>query len=151
MPAPALGLVLLLAITLLSENVNNRSFVAMAENIWSLPFLFALYVQPANVNPWIYWAIASLQQAFPYVHAIQVAWVSRNSGSVRTRAVSASVYNMTVQVSKFSTGFHNHDADVESLSWLCYPRHQASSAQTSIERTTHRDTATETVSSSVSA
>lgn len=35
----------------------------------------------------------------PYSHPLQVGWVSRNSGGVATRTVSASVYNMYVFVS----------------------------------------------------
>lgn len=31
------------------------------------------------------------------MHAIQVAWCSRNAGSIRNRTVSASLYNMTAQ------------------------------------------------------
>lgn len=34
-----------------------------------------------------------------YAHAAQVGWCSRNAGSVRTRTVSASLYNMFVQAS----------------------------------------------------
>lgn len=98
-PAPALGLVFLIVITIISEIVNHRTFVAMSISIWNAAFLFALYGLPANANKWVYWTIASLQQAFPYVHALQVAWVSRQSGSVRTRTISAAIYNMAVQVS----------------------------------------------------
>lgn len=98
-PAPALGLVLLILITLLSEYVENRSFVAMSQSIWNAILLFVLYGLSANTGKWTYWAVASLQQAFPYVHALQVAWISRQSGSVRTRTLSAAIYNMLVQVS----------------------------------------------------
>ncbi|PWN49141.1 MFS general substrate transporter [Violaceomyces palustris] len=98
-PSPVLGLFLLILITVISERFNNRSFVAMAQNIWYLPFMVALYTLPSNTSPWTYWAVSSLTLAAPYVHAIQVAWISRQSGSVRTRTVSASVYNMFVQVS----------------------------------------------------
>lgn len=98
-PAPALGLILLIAVTIVSEHVHNRSFIAMTMAIWNTVFYFALYGIPANASPWTYWALASLQQAFPYVHALQVAWVSRQSGSVRTRTISAALYNMAIQVS----------------------------------------------------
>ena len=98
-PAPALGLLMLFLVTILSENINNRSFVAMLLSVWNVPFFFALYSLPPNASRWTYWALASLQQAYPYVHALQVAWVSRQSGSVRTRTISAAIYNMTVQVS----------------------------------------------------
>lgn len=41
-------------ITLISETVNDRSFVSMAENVWALPFLIALYTLPDNPNQWLY-------------------------------------------------------------------------------------------------
>ncbi|KAF3008722.1 hypothetical protein E8E13_009736 [Curvularia kusanoi] len=61
----------MLLITAFSELVNNRSFVSMAEDAWLLPVV-----------------IVSI-----------VAWTSRNAGSVQNRTVSASLYNMFVQVS----------------------------------------------------
>ncbi|CAO1624228.1 unnamed protein product [Parajaminaea phylloscopi] len=98
-PAPALGLVLLLAVTTLTEVVNNRSFVCMLEDLWSAPCYLALFLLPKSAGHWSYWSIASLQQAAPYVHPAQVAWVARNSGSVRARTISAALYNMCVQIS----------------------------------------------------
>ncbi|CAO1623234.1 unnamed protein product [Sympodiomycopsis kandeliae] len=98
-PAPALGLVFLILITILSEVVDNRSFVAMSMNVWHFASFLALYKLPSNESPWIYWTVATIQQAYPYTHALQVAWISRQSGSVRTRTISAAIYNMAVQVS----------------------------------------------------
>lgn len=93
-PAPALGLVMLVLVTLISELVDNRSFVCMSANVWFFVLTLALYCLPADSSRWEFWVIATLQQAWPYVHAIQVGWLSRNSGSVRTRTISAAVYNM---------------------------------------------------------
>ncbi|PWN31533.1 MFS general substrate transporter [Meira miltonrushii] len=98
-PAPVLGLLLLILITMISERVKYRIFVASSIAVWNAIFLFTLFGLPANASKWTYWAIASLQQAYPYVHALQVALVSRQAGSVRTRTISAAIYNITVQIS----------------------------------------------------
>ncbi|KEZ40889.1 hypothetical protein SAPIO_CDS7886 [Scedosporium apiospermum] len=79
----------MLLITAISELVNNRSFVSMAEDAWLLPCFAALIALPDPINPWSYFAIATVLLAFPY----------RNAGSVQNRTVSASLYNMFVQVS----------------------------------------------------
>lgn len=91
--------IMMLLITALSEAVNNRSFVSMAEDAWLLPCFAALIALPDPIGPWVYFAIATVLLAFPYTHPIQVAWTSRNAGSVQNRTVSASIYNMWVQVS----------------------------------------------------
>ncbi|CAI6035578.1 unnamed protein product [Clonostachys chloroleuca] len=89
----------MLLITALSELVNNRSFVAMAEDAWLLPCFIALIALPDPISAWAYFAISTVLLSFPYTHPIQVAWTSRNAGSVQNRTVSASLYNMWVQVS----------------------------------------------------
>lgn len=87
------------AVTLVSETVNERSFVSMSENVWTLPFLIALRTLPSKPNPWIFFGLASGLLAYPYTHPIQVGWCSRNAGAVASRTVNASVYNMFVQAS----------------------------------------------------
>ena len=54
-PSTALGIFTTFGVTLLSEVVNDRSRVAMLEDLWSIPFLIALYCLPANPNPWLYY------------------------------------------------------------------------------------------------
>ncbi|XPS95138.1 hypothetical protein M3J09_004431 [Ascochyta lentis] len=89
----------MLLITAFSELVNNRSFVSMAEDAWLLPCFAALIALKDPISGWAYFAIATVLLSFPYTHPIQVAWTSRNAGSVQNRTVSASLYNMFVQVS----------------------------------------------------
>ncbi|CEQ39495.1 SPOSA6832_01045 [Sporobolomyces salmonicolor] len=89
-PNTVISIILLLIITVLSEVVNSRTWVAILENVWFLPFFIVLRVLPDPISPWTYFAIATLLLGFPYAHALQVSWTSRNAGSVRTRTVSAS-------------------------------------------------------------
>ena len=48
-------MVSMFVITLISEVVNDRALVAMAEDLWTLPFLVAIYLLPENTNQWIYY------------------------------------------------------------------------------------------------
>ncbi|KAF4122228.1 Major Facilitator Superfamily [Geosmithia morbida] len=98
-PYIATSCVTMLAITGISELVNNRSLVAMAEDAWLLPCFVALLAMPDPISAWSYFAISTVLLSFPYTHPIQVAWTSRNAGSVQNRTVSASLYNMFVQAS----------------------------------------------------
>lgn len=94
----ALTILTLLSITWLSERVKERAFVAAIQNIWVLPCAIALrWWYGSGTNIWGTYALLVVLLSYPYCHAILVAWASRNSGSVRTRTVSAAIYNMTVQ------------------------------------------------------
>ena len=54
-PSTVAGLFTLIGITLISEAVDSRSFVSMAEDSWALPCLIALYSLPVHPNPWSYY------------------------------------------------------------------------------------------------
>ncbi|KAI9661081.1 MAG: hypothetical protein M1821_009408 [Bathelium mastoideum] len=98
-PSTAISIFTLIGLTWISERVHERSLVAAIQNIWVLPCVTALRWWPgAEVNAWGTYALVTVLLSYPYCHAIVVAWVSRNSGSVRTRSVSAACYNMMVQV-----------------------------------------------------
>ncbi|KAI0031315.1 allantoate permease [Vararia minispora EC-137] len=98
-PSTSLGILSMFLITLVSEQVNDRSVVASMEDMWTLPFLIAIYCLPANPNQWLYYGLATALLSYPYTHPIQVGWCSRNSGAVASRTVNASLYNMFVQAS----------------------------------------------------
>ena len=96
-PSTVLGGITLLMASYFSEIVNSRVAATVILQLWALPLLIALYTFNNQTSQWVYYAVVTLITAFPSVHPIQVAWVSSNSSSVRTRTVSASIYNMFVQ------------------------------------------------------
>jgi hypothetical protein len=88
----------LFAATWFSEFIGQRMLVASSQNIWLFPCLIALRWWPgASVNAWATFALLTVTLSTPYTHPINVSLCSRNSGSVRTRSVSAAFYNMCVQ------------------------------------------------------
>ena len=54
-PSTAVGIVTMLLVAILSENINERALVSMLEDLWALPFLVALYCLPADPSPWLYY------------------------------------------------------------------------------------------------
>ncbi|CZR59453.1 probable permease of the major facilitator superfamily [Phialocephala subalpina] len=98
-PNAVFGIITLLGITRLSEAVRERTFIAMIQPLWTLPCIITLRVwKGALVKPWPTYALMTVLLSYPYCHAILVGWTSRNSNSVRTRSISAAVYNMCVQL-----------------------------------------------------
>jgi hypothetical protein len=87
----------LLATCYLSEAINSRVLSTVILQFWALPLLTVLYTFNERTPQWAYFGVVSLIVGFPYVHPIQVAWTSTNSNSVRTRTVSACMYNIFVQ------------------------------------------------------
>ncbi|KAJ6139574.1 hypothetical protein N7471_006060 [Penicillium samsonianum] len=99
-PSEVLCIFFLLLLTYVSEICSQLTLVSMIGQIWILPFLIYLYVVDINTaNKWCVWAVMTLLLAYPNAHAIQVNWNSRNSNTVRSRTVSAAMYNMCVQAS----------------------------------------------------
>lgn len=96
-PSQFLFAVNLLIITWIATKFKERSILSSTSNIWILPWLIALVVLPANASPWVRYACLTGLLSYPYCHAILVGWNAKNSNSVRTRAISAALYNMFVQ------------------------------------------------------
>lgn len=86
----------LILVTWVSRRFKERAIVSSTSNIWILPCLIGLVTLPADAT-WSRYAILTVLLSYPYCHAILVAWNANNSNAVRTRAVSAALYNMFVQ------------------------------------------------------
>ena len=98
-PAYVLWILNLIFWTQMSERLNERFLLSTASQFWMIPILIALVCLPTTRSQWTAWILNVLHYAQPYVHAILVGLASRNSGSVRTRTVSAALYNMCIQFS----------------------------------------------------
>lgn len=85
--------------TKISERLNEKSLIGAFGQVYNVVLLGILMSLDANASVWLRWAISSLVVGHVFVHAIVVAWTSRNAGSVRTRTVASAVYNMSCQVS----------------------------------------------------
>ncbi|KAK3900016.1 major facilitator superfamily domain-containing protein [Staphylotrichum tortipilum] len=96
-PSQFLFAVNLLIITWVSKRFGERAIVSSLSNIWIFPWMVALVLLPADGSPWARYAVLTGLLSYPYCHAILVAWNAKNSNAVRTRAVSAALYNMFVQ------------------------------------------------------
>ncbi|TVY60831.1 putative transporter [Lachnellula suecica] len=99
-PSTVLHMITMLAMTYAAEIWGELTLTSAIGQIWALPFLAYLYaVDITKINKWTAFGIMSLLLSYPSAHPIQVAWNSRNSNAVRSRTVSAALYNMFVQAS----------------------------------------------------
>jgi MFS family permease len=96
-PSQFMFAVNLLIISWISDRFGERAIVSSTSNIWILPCLIALVALPKSASPWTRYAVSTVLLSYPYCHAILVGWNARISNTVRTRAVSAALYNMCVQ------------------------------------------------------
>ncbi|GJC90372.1 putative transporter YIL166C [Colletotrichum liriopes] len=88
----------MLLLTWFSEKINQRALLGGLVQLWLLPCVIALAVIPSDVNRWASYALLIVLLSYPSPHPMQVGWASRNSNTVRTRTVSAALYNMSVQL-----------------------------------------------------
>lgn len=99
------------ALTSLSKWTGERTIVASLGTVWQFILMLAIVLIPNDTNNWAKYVLLTLFLAYPYAHPILVAWNSANSGSVRTRSVSASAYNMFVQMGSIVSSQVYRDSD----------------------------------------
>lgn len=111
-PAQVGAIVTMFIFTGLSVRFNTKAFLAVCTQIWMFPCLLALATIPTGLAPWSKFAILTVLLSFPSPHPIHVGWASQNSNSVRTRAISACIYNMMTQLGRviYSNIYRDDDA-----------------------------------------
>lgn len=98
-PHQILHAVFLLWVTKLSETIDQKAFLGLVVPLWTVPLVGILaFWKDSMTNAWGTWLVTSLLLGGPYIHAICVAWVSRNANSIRSRTVGSAMYNMMVQI-----------------------------------------------------
>ncbi|ODN83951.1 hypothetical protein L198_07650 [Cryptococcus wingfieldii CBS 7118] len=96
-PSNVLFIIFNLALAFTSRKLKERLLTSSIQPIWHLVLLIALVTLSDDASRWVKWAILTLFMGYPYCHPIMVSMNSMNAGSVRTRTVSSSLYNMFVQ------------------------------------------------------
>ncbi|KZL82547.1 mfs general substrate transporter [Colletotrichum incanum] len=120
-PGTTPGQYLTLSLRGLGFNTFHTNLLLLAwsafAQIWMLPFLIWLrVVDSTKVSRWTVWIVMTLMLTKPMPHPIQVNLVSHNSNAVRSRTVSAALYNMCVQVSNI-IGSNIYRADDAPVYW----------------------------------
>ncbi|KAJ3033527.1 hypothetical protein HDV00_006084 [Rhizophlyctis rosea] len=96
-PSSILFILQLLFWTRMSERYNDKTGFLMFLQAYGIVFLTILILIPDTASVWIRWTVLTMLVGFPYMHAVVVAWTSRNAGSVRTRTIASALYNMSCQ------------------------------------------------------
>ncbi|RAL14691.1 putative MFS transporter [Aspergillus homomorphus CBS 101889] len=110
-PVTVFSAINLLLVTELSERWRQICYVGILTQLWSLPLLIVLYRSASVLSHWGLYAVTFVLLGWPSPHAAHVGWCSRLSNAVRTRAVSAALYNITIQLSGISSSniYRNDD------------------------------------------
>ncbi|KAL1406516.1 hypothetical protein Q8F55_008220 [Vanrija albida] len=98
-PSQVLQIIGNLSLAYFSKRINERVLVSSIAPIWLFILFIAVITIPDSTNRWGRYALLTLVQGWPYPHPIMVSLNSMNAGSVRTRTVASSLYNMFVQAS----------------------------------------------------
>ncbi|KIX07137.1 uncharacterized protein Z518_05114 [Rhinocladiella mackenziei CBS 650.93] len=99
-PSQVGHIITMLLFTYLAEVVGQLWLFGLLAQLWALPFLAYIYAIDINsIDKWVAFGVMTVPLSYPSVHAIQVGWNSRNSNSVRSRTVSAALYNMACRSS----------------------------------------------------
>lgn len=98
-PVTIFAAINMLWVTYLTERFHQIAVIGLLAQMWVLPLLIIEYTSITKLSPWGQYALTFIILGQPSVHAAQVGWCSRLSNAVRTRTVSAAIYNISIQLS----------------------------------------------------
>jgi hypothetical protein len=98
-PVTVFASINLLLVTELTERFHQISLIGLLTQLWSRPLLIILYTSAGSLSHWGLYAVTFVLLGWPSPHAAHVGRCSRLSNTVRTRTVSAALYNITIQLS----------------------------------------------------
>ncbi|KAK9476988.1 major facilitator superfamily domain-containing protein [Lipomyces japonicus] len=99
LPYQVLSIICLLLNTYAAQKWENiRCYLGIFQQVWCLACLIPLRVFSEETSKWSKYSVLVVLLSYPSCHAIQVGWTSRNSNTVRTRTLSAAMYNMFCQL-----------------------------------------------------
>ncbi|KAK0391698.1 hypothetical protein NLU13_1197 [Sarocladium strictum] len=98
-PSQVFTMMTMLSIAWLADKTKRVVILCFIPMIWILPSLIWLRTAYSIQSPrWTVYAVITVLVSSPLTHPILVGLASRNSNSVRSRTVSAALYNMSVQL-----------------------------------------------------
>ncbi|SMR60747.1 unnamed protein product [Zymoseptoria tritici ST99CH_1A5] len=98
-PITVLTAINLFWITAVCMRFGQVALFGVLTQLWALPLLVISLTVMSDFSPWAQYVVSMLLIAQPSMQAAQVGWCSRNSNTVRTRAISAAIYNIMIQLS----------------------------------------------------
>ncbi|KAF0638598.1 hypothetical protein FPSE5266_10546 [Fusarium pseudograminearum] len=98
-PSQVFTMFTMISIAWLADKTKRVVALGFIPMIWVLPSLIWLRTSYSIDSPrWTVYGMITVLVSSPLTHPILVGLASRNSNSVRSRTVSAALYNMSVQV-----------------------------------------------------
>ncbi|KAH3898916.1 related to putative tartrate transporter [Saccharomycodes ludwigii] len=131
-PANVLHIIILLILTWFSEKIGEICFTSLLQPIYCTVIIGVIrWWKGSMVQLWPSYVLCVLFVGQPYIHAICVSWVSRNSNSIKTRAISSALYNIFVQLGNIAANniykasdapnYHRGNMQLFHLSWALIP------------------------------
>lgn len=98
-PPTIFGAINMLWIAWIAEYWHQLTFLGIFTQLWMLPLLIVEYTSAGTISNWGQYVVMMFLIGQPSMQAPLVSWCSELSNTVRTRAVSASAFNIMIQLS----------------------------------------------------